>query len=350
MRNCRRYKRFGRVFLLLLAVLVGGLGWLTYRLIRQEKLNRALFATIYANQPEEAIRLLEEGADANARVNRNQPVSLHEHLTELWNRLRGQRGTPQTENSLTPLVTMYRPSHGASGALPFIHPENLRLLKGLLDKGADVNAKDEDGNPALMLAITQEYRDSACLLLDRGADVNVRDSDGITALMYAADEPLPFVQLLLAHGAEVNARNNNNYTALIVATVGDDQKPKVVQALLNAGAEVNVQCKYGPTALMNAASAGNYPNVQALLAHKADVNAKNFEGWTALMDAIQQSQNAKVVRLLLEYGADPNTKASDGSTPLTLAKDLEREPFLLTKGKTEMVQIISLLKQACAKE
>lgn len=56
------------------------------------------------------------------------------------------------------------------------------------------------------------------LLLDRGADLNIKNNKGNTALMYACllnHEPI--VKFLVDKGADLNIKNNEGYTALDIA-------------------------------------------------------------------------------------------------------------------------------------
>ncbi len=76
---------------------------------------------------------------------------------------------------------------------------------------ADVNARNEFGWTALMMAAGSGTAESVKALLDAGADVNARDKDGRTALMRAASGGTAYgtaesVKLLLDAGAHVNAR------------------------------------------------------------------------------------------------------------------------------------------------
>ena len=59
-------------------------------------------------------------------------------------------------------------------------------MKALLDKGADVNAKDDKERTPLMSAAYRGYLEVVKLLLEKGADVKAKDKGGLTALMFAA--------------------------------------------------------------------------------------------------------------------------------------------------------------------
>jgi ankyrin repeat protein len=57
-------------------------------------------------------------------------------------------------------------------------------VKTLIDAGAGVNAKDEDGATALLWAAVEGHTETAKVLIDAGADVNTKDKEyGATALM-----------------------------------------------------------------------------------------------------------------------------------------------------------------------
>ena len=60
---------------------------------------------------------------------------------------------------------------------------HLDVVQALLAKGADVNAKDNDGATALMLASQNGHLDVVQALLAKGADVNAKANDGVTALI-----------------------------------------------------------------------------------------------------------------------------------------------------------------------
>ena len=78
-----------------------------------------------------------------------------------------------------------------------------RCFALLLDRGAEVNGKDNSGWTPLHYAAWDGHADVAALLLDRGAEVNVKTIDGWTPLHYAADYGhADVVALLLERGAK----------------------------------------------------------------------------------------------------------------------------------------------------
>ena len=68
---------------------------------------------------------------------------------------------------------------------------------GLLDHGAAVDARDELGRTALMLAVALDRPDIIRLMLDRGADPNAVDNAGQTPLQQAKQKNLRDVAALL---------------------------------------------------------------------------------------------------------------------------------------------------------
>ncbi|MEW6735638.1 MAG: ankyrin repeat domain-containing protein [Acidobacteriota bacterium] len=109
-------------------------------------------------------------------------------------------------------------------------------VEWLLNRGADVNEKDNAGNTALMYAVQTDHPDIAWLLCQSGADVNLKDVNGLTALMYAAINGNAYtVNLLLEEEAEINATNNAGYTALAYAIENGNKEAE--KLLRQAGAK-----------------------------------------------------------------------------------------------------------------
>ncbi len=207
---------------------------------------------------------------------------------------------------------------------------NLSEVKRLLDEGANVNDKNEDGLMAFNLAKELGHGKVAKVLLS-----NNKDENGKTILMEAVRRgKSEVVKELLNNGANVNVADQYGWTALMVAASG---KSEIVKLLLDHEANVNDKNKNGLTALMAAASNLNIKVTKILLENDANINDKNKDGLTALMLAINQrhyeeeiyeiiktkefkkyhySRAVKVVKLLLECGANPDIRNNKGRNTL----------------------------------
>ncbi|KAK7177745.1 ankyrin repeat protein [Paraphaeosphaeria sporulosa] len=193
------------------------------------------------------------------------------------------------------------------------------VVMRLLDGGADVNAKDNNGRTALRWAASQGDWVAVGLLLNSGADVNAKDNNGCTALHQGAGQgQAEVVVLLLKQEADVNLKDNDGWTSLHRAA--DQGHTVEVALLLNHKADVNAKDDGGWTSLHRAADRGHAIVVGLLLKHEADVNSKDNDGWTSLHRAADQG-HAEVVGWLLNSGADVNAKDNDGWTSLHRAAD-----------------------------
>jgi len=113
-------------------------------------------------------------------------------------------------------------------------------VEQLLKNGADPNER-QLGITALMTACNRGHGEVVRLLLEKGADTNAKDWEGWTALMAAAagaahddsrnkeERCLEIVKLLIDHGADVNQKGRRFQTALKHA---DDAEHKRVKELL----------------------------------------------------------------------------------------------------------------------
>ncbi len=185
-------------------------------------------------------------------------------------------------------------------------------MKTLLDNGADPNAKDDDGTPALMNAALYGSAAHMKLLVDRKAAVDARNAMDATALLWAAGDPAK-ARLLMEHGADVNAQSKMGRTPLMVAA-SVAGNASTVRMMLAKGARVDVKDNVTPipiipagggkgTALIDAARTGDIESVEMLLDAGADVRATDGRNATALSEAVMYSRR-DVVRKLLDAGAD----------------------------------------------
>ena len=179
-----------------------------------------------------------------------------------------------------------------------------RLVRALLDGGADVNAPQVDGTTALHWAAYHDDLETARLLVRAGADADAANRYGVPALSLAATNGnAAFVRLLLDAGADPNAALLGGETVLM--TAARTGSLGAVQALLAAGAAPDARERREQTALMWAASEGHLGIVNALLDAGADVRASLASGFDPLFFAVREG-NVDVVHRLLEAGADVN--------------------------------------------
>lgn len=176
-------------------------------------------------------------------------------------------------------------------------------------------------------------------LIEAGADVNLRFENGLTVLMNASFAGrLEVAKLLLDAGADVNARLENGSTALMAASLGGHTA--VVRALIDAGANVKARTNTGASALTEASHAGRLDVVRLLLAAGAEVNTGLNNGSTPLM-AAALGGHAEVIRALIDAGAELNAKDNGGRTALAHAA---------SSVKTEAVQALAAAGAAGEKE
>ena len=63
---------------------------------------------------------------------------------------------------------------------------NTAKVEQLLKQGVDLNAKQEDGRTALMVAAFPGHTETAKALIDAGANANAKTNNGVNALQFAA--------------------------------------------------------------------------------------------------------------------------------------------------------------------
>ena len=191
-------------------------------------------------------------------------------------------------------------------------------------------AGEEDESPAdrdrrLIAAARAGDLGGVRSMLERDADVRARDDAGATALVAAAyGNHVDVARELIAAGADVNAKDGTEQSAYLIATseVGDD--PRLLTLTLANAADVDAKDRYNGTGLIRAADRGHVRIVGRLLETEIDVDHVNRLGWTALLEAIilggGDRRHTEVVRLLVAAGADVNLPDGQGLTPLAHAR------------------------------
>jgi ankyrin repeat protein len=184
----------------------------------------SLLASIRNSTPDEVKKLIQDGADVNAK----------------------------DMDEVTPLMLAAR------------FNKNSEVLSVLIDRGAEIDARNYRGWTPLMFASRfNENPEILRVLVDRGANVNIRDENDQTPLMLAAKYCVnpEILRILIRNGADVNARH------------ADD------------GSHHDWLSKkwLGRTPLMFAAEYNKNPEIlRVLIENGADVNALDLGGWSVL--------------------------------------------------------------------
>ncbi|HDP37189.1 MAG TPA: DUF4412 domain-containing protein [Candidatus Atribacteria bacterium] len=109
-----------------------------------------------------------------------------------------------------------------------------------------------------------------------------------------------------------------------------------LKALLDSGVDVNMIISSGDSLLMTACSYSNSEMVKLLLTYNPDINYQDQYGNNALNLAIDNKWHYKeMIPLLLEAGADPNSKAGAGRTAQKVSTVLSKITSLALNNKSE---------------
>ncbi len=133
----------------------------------------------------------------------------------------------------------------------------------------------------------------------KGANVNAKNGDGLPAMIIAAEHGnIGLMQFILELGVNLDGRaEDRRDTALMRrAEIGDMES---VRFLVTSGADVNLKDRGGETALMKAVRARKRRIVEFLIASGADVNDTDYTGRTALNYA-EEARARGIMRLLRE--------------------------------------------------
>ncbi len=279
-------------------------------------------------------------------------------------------------------------------------------VETLIAAGASVNVQEQwNGQSALMWAAAEGHAEVAHTLLAHDADIRARSNSGATPLLFAARKgSVDVVQALLVAGAEVNDTRPDGAGPLLVAVINGHEN--LVDLLLEHGADPNAEGgttrltvqgmraeavpfeirKLGYTEresegvvrgnvfgrpLQAAVHVANWHIsdqfisvnldrlrvIRSLLDHGADVNGRNsmeeprwsgaryrrhMTGATAFMLAAKAA-DVEVMRLLLEYGADPMINTEDNITSLMAAAGVSWASNQEPASEEQVLEAVKLL-------
>ncbi|XP_043940795.1 CARD- and ANK-domain containing inflammasome adapter protein-like [Protopterus annectens] len=192
-----------------------------------------------------------------------------------------------------------------------------RIIAALIDKGTDVNSRNEMQYTALLTAVELGSNESAKVLIEKGSNLDARTPSLSTALHLAVQHgDLSVIRLLLQKGKNPNPLGPEDQTPLHIAAFHN--KLEAVDVLIKAGAKVNALTKELMTPLHIACQCGNLEVAEYLINNKASINAKDKQSRTPLHLAASMGRTP-TVDLLLKNKADVNCVDKEKKAPLHMA-------------------------------
>ena len=221
-----------------------------------------------------------------------------------------------------------------------VRNNSINEVKSFIQKGADVNAYDDDSDNVLMNAAIYASADCMKLLLKKKANPNLKNKYGQTPLMLCTHD-LDKMKLLLQYGADINAKSKSENTALFIACF-EYGLYKNIQWLIDNGADPLFKRWGGITSLMQAAPFSDTMTLHLLISKGVEINAY-ISGTSALINAARYA-NWPCVISLLNNGANPNILDELNMPPALWAAEYNNTEVLkLLLEKTKDINIIDSL-------
>lgn len=133
------------------------------------------------------------------------------------------------------------------------------------------------------------------------------------------------IKKLVEEGAEVNCHNEWGLSPVMLAAQYN-HCVAITKALIDLGADIHeAEPKYRSNALHLAANnSDNHKVVEVLLEAGANIDARNYLGETALIMAVNNNPETKMATQLIKSGADINARDYQGHSVLDYAKVAKR--------------------------
>jgi len=202
--------------------------------------------------------------------------------------------------------------------------KNIKMLKCLLEICPDVLSTNFQGKTVLHTAAEMGFTQVLDILtLNQLTAMDLHDEEMSSLLLAIANNHLDMVKLLVNKNLfSYQKKDNQGRNALHLAV--DKKLIAIVKFLLNncKDWDINEQIPFSGYTCLHLAASGKHPEmVKLLLAYDANPNEKNATGFTPLHCAVA-ANCAKVVKILLNNEADRNLLNDDNKTALDLATDL----------------------------
>lgn len=212
---------------------------------------------------------------------------------------------------------------------------NIDNMELLVKKGANVNVKQigmSEPN-VLLYALSAKQTSSSLWLIDHGADINYAGTYGNNALSITiAENNLDLLNTLIKKG--INLKGKNGFDALNTAST--TLKYESVKVLIDNGANLNYTDDEGNTILHLLASGKiekNINDMQNYIDHPQQGRVFTKEYYASIRKSIIDLKSRwnnydKIVRYIVEHGADKNLKNKAGKTPLQIAIEQKNQKVI----------------------
>jgi ankyrin repeat protein len=314
-----------------------------------EKIMKPIHCAIEAGDFEAVKDFIKRGADVNALDSYGQNVLHYAAAKSNLEMLKYLKELTKEQQNQKPIIfaALRSTVRGNNNA------EVIKVVKYIIEElGEDVNAKTkEEGITPLHSAIHTGIFEVIKYLVEKGADVNAKA--GNRAILNYGPVKLEILKYLVEHGADIKAADKNQSllsmycgSQIYKINAGEDIDIDVLYYLVENGADVkpSFYCYYDKNTSF-LPSLLQYKNVDLdivkfFVERGADVNAKNENGDAAIHIAIQK-QKYDVLKYLVNCGADINVTSKNGNTIL---HDAARAPndilkFLIEKNKNKNINI-----------
>ena len=208
-------------------------------------------------------------------------------------------------------------SNDASLIYKFIKESNAPQVRIELSKGVSFNDL-YNGGTAIHWAAKSNSTEIIDMLVNIGADMNAKGEDGETPLHWALfNGSVEAAMHLMEIGADRDNLNDKGNSLIHVAS----SSPDIMEYFIKSNMDVNVKNKLGRTPLHLASFTGNVEAIRMLVSAGADINAKDNFGQTPLFNVVNLSSSnvLQSMDLLLKSGALANIKDIYGYKPIDYA-------------------------------